>query len=63
MSVRNLQALLRPESIAVIGASNRTGSVGTVVFRNTLRGGFKGRVMPVNDTHNLGAPVWATSDT
>lgn len=40
MSVRNLEALLHPRSIGVIGASDRAGSVGAVVMRNLLRGGF-----------------------
>jgi len=48
MSVRNLDALFRPSSIAVIGASRRAGSVGAVVARNLFAGGFDGPVMPVN---------------
>lgn len=48
MSIRNLDALLRPRSVAVIGASHRPGSVGAVVMRNLLRAGFAGPVMPVN---------------
>ncbi|WP_026868939.1 bifunctional acetate--CoA ligase family protein/GNAT family N-acetyltransferase [Inquilinus limosus] len=48
MSVRNLDALFRPGSIAVIGASRRPGSVGAVVARNLFAGGFDGPVMPVN---------------
>lgn len=31
MSIRNLDRLLQPSSIAVIGASTRGGSVGTTV--------------------------------
>src|ERR1035438_9538660 len=50
MSVRNLDALFNPKSVAVIGASNRPGSVGSVVMRNLLEGGFAGPVMPVNPT-------------
>ena len=48
MSTRNLDALFEPKSIAIIGASNRPGSVGSVVARNLLEGGFDGPVMPVN---------------
>jgi len=48
MSVRNLDALFRPSSIAVIGASRRAGSVGAVLARNLFAGGFDGPVMPVN---------------
>ena len=48
MSVRNLEALFRPASVAVIGASDRAGSVGALVMRNLLQGGFGGPVWPVN---------------
>ncbi|MCC7492786.1 MAG: bifunctional acetate--CoA ligase family protein/GNAT family N-acetyltransferase [Fimbriimonadaceae bacterium] len=48
MSVRHLEALFDPKSVAVVGASNRPKSVGSVVMRNLLLGGFGGPVMPVN---------------
>src|SRR3954466_15984714 len=54
MSVRNLEALFRPASLAVIGASDRPGSVGAVVLHNVKNGGFKGEVWPVNRRHDTG---------
>ena len=51
MTVRNLDYLLRPRSIAVIGASDRAGSVGATVFRNVTGGGFSGPIYPVNLRH------------
>jgi len=51
MSIRNLDALLAPRSVAVVGASNRPGSVGTTVWRNLLSGPFKGTLLPVNPKH------------
>ncbi len=48
MSIRNLESLFRPRSIALIGASTRPNSVGATVMRNLLLGGFSGPVMPVN---------------
>lgn len=48
MTVRNLDLLFRPTSIAVIGASARSESVGAKVWRRLLEGGFKGPVWPVN---------------
>jgi len=48
MTVRNLDALFHPAAIALIGASNRPGSVGQVLARNLLESGFAGPVMPVN---------------
>ena len=48
MTVRNLDALLRPASIAVIGASTRERSVGDVLTRNLVQGGFKGPISVVH---------------
>ncbi len=43
-----LDAIFRPASVAVIGASNRTGSVGHAVFTNILEANFSGIIYPVN---------------
>lgn len=51
MSVRNLEALVQPTSVALIGASDRTNSVGAVLFQNLLHGGFNGLIWPVNPKH------------
>ncbi|MGH6914996.1 MAG: CoA-binding protein, partial [Geminicoccales bacterium] len=48
MSVRNLDALFHPRSIALIGASKQPRSVGAVLAHNLLAAGFDGPVMPVN---------------
>ena len=48
MTIRNLDYLFKPKSIAVIGASKRTKSVGAVLSHNLLNAGFDGPVMPVN---------------
>ncbi len=48
MTIRNLEHVFRPRSVAVIGASNRTGSLGAVLTRNLLEAGLDGPVMPVN---------------
>ncbi|TXL80289.1 bifunctional acetate--CoA ligase family protein/GNAT family N-acetyltransferase [Vineibacter terrae] len=48
MSIRNLDALFAPSSVALIGAGARPGSVGAVIARNLFRSGFAGPVMPVN---------------
>ena len=52
MSVRNLEYLLNPRSVAVIGASNRPDRVGTVVMRNLVAGGFAGAIYPVNPKYD-----------
>src|SRR6266699_3330262 len=44
----NLDTLFAPKSVAVIGASNRQGSVGRAVFTNILLNEYRGTVYPVN---------------
>ncbi|RFU48732.1 GNAT family N-acetyltransferase [Paraburkholderia sp. DHOC27] len=51
MTVRNLDALFRPRSVAVIGASARPRSVGAMVWASMLQGGFDGPLWPVNPKH------------
>lgn len=48
MSTRNLSSLFRPKSVAVLGAAERDNSVGSLVMRNLMQGGFTGPIMPVN---------------
>ncbi len=48
MTVRNLNFMFKPASVALIGASQRPGTVGSVVAHNLFSAGFEGRVFPVN---------------
>ncbi len=48
MTIRNLNYLFQPRSVALIGASTRAGSVGAVLAHNLFSAGFAGPVMPVN---------------
>ena len=48
MSTRNLDKLFDPKSIAVIGASNKKGSVGYILLRNLIGAEYQGIVYPVN---------------
>jgi acetyltransferase len=48
MSVRNLDALMNPRSVALVGASDREGSLGSLIWHNLTRAGFKGMLYPVN---------------
>ncbi len=43
-----LGELFAPRSVAVIGASNRPGTVGASLFRNVIAAGFRGVAYPVN---------------
>jgi acetyltransferase len=51
MSIRNLERLFKPKSIAIIGASPNTNSIGGILTRNLLRGEYAGKVMLVNPKH------------
>ena len=46
-----LTSLFAPQSIAVIGASEREKAAGTVIFSNILNSGYKGQVYAVNPRH------------
>jgi acetyltransferase len=50
MSIRHLDALFAPASVAVFGATLRPASVGGTVWRN-LSAAFKGRLYAVNPKH------------
>jgi acetyltransferase len=62
VTIRNLEKLLAPQSVALVGASDRPGSVGAIVARNLLRGGFAGPIYFVNPRHRSidGARCYAT---
>jgi acetyl coenzyme A synthetase (ADP forming)-like protein len=45
---RSIGRLLRPRSIAVVGASARPTSIGRAIVTNLVEGGFTGDVHPVN---------------
>jgi acetyltransferase len=60
MSVRNLDRLFNPASVALIGATDRAGSIGSVVMRNLQRAGFHCALMLVSPHHRGlgGMPVY-----
>jgi acetyltransferase len=62
MTVRNFNYLCAPRSVALIGASNRNGSVGATVMKNLLEGGFNGPISFVNPKYRElgGRPCHAT---
>ncbi|MDR3684055.1 MAG: GNAT family N-acetyltransferase, partial [Geothrix sp.] len=47
-ATNSLRPLLRPETVAVVGASQDPSSLGNAIFRHILQGHFKGVVYPVN---------------
>ena len=48
MSIDNLDKIFQPDSIAVVGASQRAGSVGNALMRNLIDRGFAGKIFPIN---------------
>lgn len=47
-SIRNLDALFRPSSVAMIGASASPGKLGHDILYNLIHAGFGGPIYPVN---------------
>lgn len=62
MASHRLDPLIRPRSIAVVGASERTGSVGNEVLVNLDKGVFPGDVFAVNPARDslYGKPCFKT---
>jgi acetyltransferase len=44
----DLHSFFKPSSVAVIGASSKTGKIGNVIVKNIISSGFKGKIFPVN---------------
>ncbi len=58
--MKSLEPLLRPRSVAVIGASRRRDSIGGAILHNLIEQGFQGPVYPVNPsaTHVQSIPAY-----
>ena len=52
LATHRLQPLLAPRSVAVVGASTRTGSFGNTAITELVAGGFTGRIYPVNPRYD-----------
>lgn len=46
--MQDIKYLFEPQSVAVIGATDNPYKLGHVVLNNVIKGGFKGRIYPVN---------------
>ena len=46
--VRQMNRIMKPEAVAVIGASGETGKIGNSVMKNLINGGYKGAIYPIN---------------
>ena len=46
--VRDMNRIMKPKAVAVIGASSETGKIGNSVMKNLINGGYKGQIYPIN---------------
>jgi len=51
MSLYHLESIFKPESIAVIGASEKEGSIGRALMENLRQAEFAGDIYPVNPNY------------
>lgn len=56
-----LDAILKPKSVAVVGASATPGKIGYTVVKNLIKDGYHGKIYPINPTADeiLGLKVYA----
>ncbi len=46
--VRDMNRIMKPDSVAVIGASAENGKIGNSVMKNLINGGYQGAIYPIN---------------
>src|SRR6478736_2636107 len=46
--VRQMNRIMKPKSVAVIGASAESGKIGNSVMKNLINGGYKGEICPIH---------------
>jgi acyl-CoA synthetase (NDP forming) len=46
--LRAMNRIMRPQAIAVIGASAEDGKIGNSVMKNLINGGFEGKIYPIH---------------
>ena len=51
MSIHNLDKMFKPSSVAIIGASEKKGSIGFSLVKNLGDSGYEGKLFPVNPRH------------
>ena len=60
MNAENLDPIFHPKAIAVVGASERQGTVGNALMRNLVESGFPGGIFPIHPRHGsvMGRPAF-----
>ena len=51
MGQHNLNRIMKPRQVAVVGASEKAGTIGNALMKNLLAGGYAGTVLPVNPNY------------
>ena len=46
--VRQMNRIMKPKAVAVIGASSESGKIGNSVMKNLINGGYKGEIFPIH---------------
>jgi acetyl coenzyme A synthetase (ADP forming)-like protein len=46
--VRQMNRIMKPDAVAVIGASAEDGKIGNSVMKNLINGGYRGRIYPIH---------------
>src|SRR5258705_1647697 len=46
--VRQMNRIMKPDAVAVIGASSEEGKIGNSVMKNLINGGYQGAIYPIN---------------
>jgi len=46
--VRDMNRIMKPDAVAVIGASAEDGKIGNSVMKNLINGGYQGEIYPIN---------------
>jgi acetyl coenzyme A synthetase (ADP forming)-like protein len=46
--VTAMNRIMRPQAVAVIGASSEAGKIGNSVMKNLINGGYKGQIYPIH---------------
>ncbi|WP_244140084.1 acetate--CoA ligase family protein [Caballeronia sp. BCC1704] len=46
--VRQMNRIMKPDAVAVIGASNEDGKIGNSVMKNLINGGYQGTIYPIH---------------
>ncbi|TMH68903.1 MAG: CoA-binding protein, partial [Betaproteobacteria bacterium] len=46
--VRDMNRIMKPDAVAVIGASAEQGKIGHSVMKNLINGGYQGEIYPIN---------------